>query len=121
MLDAGCWMLDARYWMLDTGCSILDAGCWMLDTGCSILDAGCWILNAGNGRYRVEGKREELSAHGAQLRADVRCWILDKIRNRFLLISSIEKPVSRSEYPGSGSFEAQTLIKYKFHYCCSRK
>jgi hypothetical protein len=33
MLDTGCWILDAGYWMLDTGCWILDAGYWMLDTG----------------------------------------------------------------------------------------
>jgi hypothetical protein len=49
MLDAGDWMLDARYWMLDTGCWILDAGCWMLDTGCWILDTGCSMLGTGCG------------------------------------------------------------------------
>jgi hypothetical protein len=54
MLDAGCWMLDARYWMLDTG---------------------CWILNAGNGRYRVEGKREGLTAHSSGQMFDAGYWI----------------------------------------------
>ena len=46
MLNDGCWVLDAGYWMLDTGCWILDAGYWMLDTGCWILDAGYWMLDA---------------------------------------------------------------------------
>jgi hypothetical protein len=31
MLDAGCSMLDARYWMLDTGCSMLDTRYWIFD------------------------------------------------------------------------------------------
>jgi hypothetical protein len=33
MLDFGCWILDAGFWMLDFGCWILDAGFWMLDLG----------------------------------------------------------------------------------------
>jgi len=44
MLDAGCWILDTRYWMVD-------AGNWMLDTGhceCGarsrMLDASGWKL-----------------------------------------------------------------------------
>jgi hypothetical protein len=40
MLDTGCWILDAGYWMLDTGCWILDAGWWMLDAGCWMVDGG---------------------------------------------------------------------------------
>ena len=44
MLVAGCWMLDAGYWMLVTGCWMLDAGYWMLVTGCWMLDAGYWFL-----------------------------------------------------------------------------
>ncbi|MBT8365721.1 MAG: phosphotransferase [Deltaproteobacteria bacterium] len=34
MLDTGCWILDAGYWMLDTGCWILVTGYWILDAGC---------------------------------------------------------------------------------------
>ena len=45
ILDGRCSMLDARYWMLDTGCSMLDTGCSMLDTRCSMLDTGCSILD----------------------------------------------------------------------------
>jgi len=47
MLDTGCWILDAGYWMLDTGCWILDAGYWMLDTG-------CWIPDADAGSVSLE-------------------------------------------------------------------
>jgi hypothetical protein len=31
MLDTGCWILVAGYWILDTGCLMLDAGYWILE------------------------------------------------------------------------------------------
>jgi hypothetical protein len=31
MLDAGCWILDARYSMLDARYSILDAGLFLIE------------------------------------------------------------------------------------------
>ena len=58
MGDAGCWKLDAGYWILGKPeswllsirfwifvlSSVLDAGCWILDSGYWILDIRCWML-----------------------------------------------------------------------------
>jgi hypothetical protein len=39
MLDAGCWLLNAGYWMLVTGCWMLDAVIWIHATACLVPDA----------------------------------------------------------------------------------
>ncbi|MEW5766824.1 MAG: hypothetical protein AB1797_04250 [bacterium] len=38
-------MLDARCWILDARCSMLDTRCWILDAGYSMLDARYWTLD----------------------------------------------------------------------------
>jgi hypothetical protein len=55
MLGAGCWVLDAGYWILGAGCWMLDAGYWILDAGCWMLDAGYSMLNARNSGQSHEG------------------------------------------------------------------
>jgi hypothetical protein len=61
MLDTGCSILDARYWMLDTGCLILDARYWMLDTGLpSEAEAkeGCSMFDARSKKQRSKKRTE---------------------------------------------------------------
>jgi hypothetical protein len=83
MLDAGCSMLDAGFWMLDARCSMLDAGYWMLDAGYGLRVAGCGLRDTSYGSL------------------DTRCWMLDagfwildagcwqlKLQIRFLSITS---------------------------------
>jgi len=73
MLDTGCSILDARYWILDGRCSMLDARYWMLDTGCSILDARCSILDTG---WSMLDARCSMLDTGCSI-LDTRCSILD--------------------------------------------
>ncbi|RMH81968.1 MAG: hypothetical protein D6681_17560 [Calditrichaeota bacterium] len=105
MLDAGCSMLDARFWMLDARLprrrsgsersgdpeAVGNAGCWMLDTRYSMLDArlprrsrGCWVLacpDAGGvgAERRSRGSRDRSGAEIPRQAGilDAGCWMLD--------------------------------------------
>jgi hypothetical protein len=45
VLDSGCWVLGAGFWLLGAGCWWLVTGGWLLVAGYWWLVTGGWLLN----------------------------------------------------------------------------
>jgi hypothetical protein len=47
MLDTGCWLLVARYWLLDAGYSFLVTGFWLLVSALRLVESLGELLVSG--------------------------------------------------------------------------
>ena len=89
-LDAGLWTLDAGRWTLDSGRWTLDSGHWTLDSGRWTLHLGSQALGTKYSCQLVQNKIRTqfqflILSRVQVLTLNVKCYIIKKYRNKFLL------------------------------------